>query len=132
VPQRRVPLKAVAEALEHRKRAFTQFSRAYSQVRRAVQYLRYDAGDAEQIAPPLTGTPKKPKTKALKRVRGKARSKKTISQGVVPDAERSSEAVVQATAIAVTPNDKTTAKPVTSDPSDRMGVGLPGSDPFMN
>src|SRR5512133_2118892 len=59
VSRRREPLEAVRNALEVRKRAFTVFMRAYGQVRRAVQYLRFDQGDADRVAPPLTGKRKK-------------------------------------------------------------------------
>ena len=41
------------EASVMRRRAFTMFVRAYDQVRRAVGYLRWNDGDADEIAPPL-------------------------------------------------------------------------------
>jgi hypothetical protein len=39
------------DAAEARTRAFTLLARAYDQVRRAVMYLRWDEGDADEIAP---------------------------------------------------------------------------------
>lgn len=38
---------------ERRVRAYTLFTRAYDQCRRAVTYLRWDQGDADEIAPSL-------------------------------------------------------------------------------
>ncbi len=43
----------VAAAAEERDRAFTLFVRCYHQIRRAVGYLRWDEGDADEIAPSL-------------------------------------------------------------------------------
>ncbi len=40
----------------NRARAYTLFSRAYNQVRRALAYLRWEEGDAESIAPSLYRT----------------------------------------------------------------------------
>jgi transcriptional regulator with XRE-family HTH domain len=40
-------------AAERRKRAFTLFMRAYDQVQRAVTYLRWNEGDADDLAPSL-------------------------------------------------------------------------------
>ena len=42
-----------ASASNLRQRAFTLFARAYDEARRAVAYLRWHEGDAEQIAPSL-------------------------------------------------------------------------------
>jgi hypothetical protein len=42
-----------AEATLTRQRAFMLFYNAYAQARRAVAYLRFDEGDAEEIAPSL-------------------------------------------------------------------------------
>lgn len=42
-----------ADPAERRVRAFTVFTRAYDQCRRAVTYLRWDHGDADEIAPSL-------------------------------------------------------------------------------
>jgi hypothetical protein len=43
----------VAAAAEDRDRAFTLFVRSYDQIRRAVIYLRWGQGDADDIAPSL-------------------------------------------------------------------------------
>jgi hypothetical protein len=51
---------SVEAATDARMRAFTLFSRAYADVRRAVAYLRAGEGDAESIAPSLyTGRARK-------------------------------------------------------------------------
>jgi hypothetical protein len=42
-----------AEAAERKVRAFTLFTRAYDQTRRAVTYLRWNEGDADTLAPSL-------------------------------------------------------------------------------
>lgn len=43
----------VAEVTDIRQRVFTLFYLAYDQVRRAISYLRWDAGDANEIIPSL-------------------------------------------------------------------------------
>ena len=42
-----------AEAADRKVRAFTLFTTAYDQVRRAVSYLRWNEGDADSLAPSL-------------------------------------------------------------------------------
>jgi hypothetical protein len=37
---------------EQRQRNFTLLMRAYTQVRRAIGYMRFEHGDADRIAPP--------------------------------------------------------------------------------
>ena len=55
-----VATSALAEATDLRSRAFTRFIVAYTEVRRAVAYLRAHEGDAESIAPRLyAGRPHK-------------------------------------------------------------------------
>ncbi len=44
---------AVADASEMRARAFTLFMGCYDQIRRAVAFVRWDQGDADEIAPSL-------------------------------------------------------------------------------
>ncbi len=44
---------APAEAADRRARAFTLFVRAWDELRRAITYLRWHEGDADQIAPSL-------------------------------------------------------------------------------
>ena len=43
----------VGQAAENRTRAFTLFMNAYDTCRKAISFLRWDQGDAEQIAPSL-------------------------------------------------------------------------------
>lgn len=47
------PLKDLAKITELRQRAFTVFANAYTQIRRAIQYLCPDAKEAERILPSL-------------------------------------------------------------------------------
>lgn len=42
-----------AEAADRKVRAFTLFTTAYDQVRRAVTFLRWNEGDADSLAPSL-------------------------------------------------------------------------------
>jgi hypothetical protein len=49
----RGPTSGPAEVAARRQRAFTLFCRAYNETRRAVSYLRWHEGDADEIAPPL-------------------------------------------------------------------------------
>ncbi len=51
-PGRRCPA-VIDGAAEIRQQAFTLFIRTYDQLRRAVHYLRWEHGDAEEIAPSL-------------------------------------------------------------------------------
>lgn len=102
VSRRREPLEAVGEALDVRKRAFTLFFRAYSQVRRAVQYLRSEQGDADRFAPPLTGMRKGTMRKSKK-------SEAAVGGAVVADPVEPS-----------------------TDLQIPERIGLPGSDPFLN
>jgi len=48
-----VKLPDASDPVERRQRAYTLFARAYDQCRRAVAYLRWDQGDADEIAPAL-------------------------------------------------------------------------------
>ncbi len=43
----------VAAAVDVRNRSFTLFARAYAQIRRLVEFLRFDEGDADDIAPSI-------------------------------------------------------------------------------
>jgi hypothetical protein len=49
-------IQAIAAAAETRLRIFTLFVRAYDDVRRAVHFLRWKEGDADEIAPSLHST----------------------------------------------------------------------------
>jgi len=73
------PLKDLVKIAELRQRAFTVFANAYTQVRRAIQYLCVDEKEAERIIPTLY---------PRKRASRKARS---TSTGVAPVAESSSQ-----------------------------------------
>jgi hypothetical protein len=50
---RKAPLAELKRVTEIRDRAFSLFVEAYGQVRRAVQYLRWEQGDADRIMPSL-------------------------------------------------------------------------------
>ena len=41
------------DAADRRQRAFSLFVKAYDQARRAIQYVRWEQGDADSIAPSL-------------------------------------------------------------------------------
>ena len=51
--RRATPDPAVEAAADMRNRAFTLFTRGYDQVRRAVVFLRWNEGDADQLVPSL-------------------------------------------------------------------------------
>jgi hypothetical protein len=61
---RKRPLRDFAQVAEMRQRAFTLFSNAYGQVRRAIQYLLGDSDEADKIAPTLYPRCRKRKAKA--------------------------------------------------------------------
>jgi hypothetical protein len=101
---------AVAEAAIERQKVFTLFVRAYNQVRKAVTYLRWELGDAENLAPSLY----------LKQnvSRRKATSNAEAPRGdTVPPAQ----AVEQTAAVA--PEDAV---------KEDVPTGLPGSNPFLH
>ncbi len=130
VSHRRKPLEAEVEALEVRRRAFTAFFRAYSQVRRAVQYLRYDAGDAERFAPPLTG-----KRKRAKKMNDKsdAAVQPKPAEHDKPTELASGIALAKPTApSAVSSTVAVSTEEVAPRSTSPIGVGLPGSDPFLH
>lgn len=130
VSHRRMPLEAESEALKVRQRAFTLFFRAYGQVRRAVQYLRYDEGDADRFAPPLSGKRKRAKKSLAKS--DEAVLDKPVEQvkstapadGIALDMPTFPSATASATAV--------TVQEVAPNFANRIGVGLPGSDPFLH
>jgi hypothetical protein len=98
-------------ALE-RQQAFTLFVSAYDQVRRAISYLRWDEGDADDIAPSLYAG------------RGGGR-KKTMAESETP----TTAPAVTPTA-AATPTAPSTA--TTGTATAKSTTGLPGADPFAN
>jgi hypothetical protein len=98
------PAAVAAVALE-RQQAFTLFATAYDQVRRAVNYLRWDAGDADEIAPSFFVN----------------RRKKSSSE-VAPAPE-----ATPATVITGMPTPAVAAAAVA-----KPAEGLPGADPFVH
>lgn len=97
-------------------RAFTLFFRAYSQVRRAVQYLRFDQGDADTFVPPLCG-----KRKGWHK-HGNTEPENEAGRAPSPFAPSPSSGV-EASA--------PTAELGQRQSSGRIAVGLPDSDPFV-
>jgi len=87
VAQRKEPLDARKQAAQRRDRAFTLFVTAYGQVRRAVQYLRWEHNDADKLMP------------SLYRRRHKRRGKPTVETPDVaaPDVAAPEASEVQAT-----------------------------------
>jgi hypothetical protein len=83
-----------------RQQAFTLFTQAYDEARRAIGYLRWHAGDADTIAPSLWA--------------GRGGSKSPASADPVPTPA---------------PLD-TTSPPTTGAPATAPGIGLPGGSPF--
>lgn len=104
---RRAPLEEQTAATEDRRRAFTLFFRAYTEVRRAVQYLRFHEGDADCLAPALSGKHKGPSRRARPK----------------PEAID--------TSVSTVPVDAPVADAVAPQAVTRR-VGLPGSDPFLH
>jgi hypothetical protein len=103
---------AIAASADQRARAFTLFVNAYDQVRRAIQYVRWEEGDADDIAPSLYA--------------GKKRA--TVSDKV-ETAEEAAPAPAAAPLLAPVP------APVKTPPAT-PGIGAlkapeAGSDPFL-
>jgi len=106
---------AVAAATEVRQRIFTLFCDTYDQLRRAVTYLRWDEGDADEIVPSLyAGRPNsnaKPKPAAAP-----ANQTTTSTTQTTPSATPAVQAVVAGTAPG----------------ANKVPVGFPGSDPLTS
>lgn len=100
------PAVVAAVALE-RQQTFTLAVNAYDHVRRGVGYVRWDHGDADEIAPSLYSGRRK-------------KGSETKAASEVEPANTKSEAAPTVAAPAATP---VAAKP---------GVGLPGADPFLH
>jgi hypothetical protein len=102
---------ALATYALQRQQAYTLFVNAYDQVRRVISFLRWDKGDAENIAPSLysgrTATKKKPSSEA----EGKPETVPTP---------------------AVTTAPLTNTTPTSRGTTETPGVGLPGANPFSN
>ena len=107
----RTPAKVAAAALE-RQQAYALFIEAYDQVRRAVTFLRWDHGDADEIAPSLYAV-----------ARSAPHKKGT------PADDAKAEPVVSAPAASAV----VTTQPVQQGaPVVKTAVGLPGANPFGN
>lgn len=97
----------LAEAARVRQQAYTLFFNAYSEVRRAIQFLRYYEGDVESIAPSLfTGRGGRPKVAG--------------DDGALP----------AGTPAAVT-NPSGATSPAAPPAPAPIPVGMPGSSPFI-
>jgi hypothetical protein len=99
----------IAQATLERQQAYTLFVNAYDQVRRAINFLRWNEGDADTIAPSLYS--------------GRATSRKKATSDID-----------KPTATPVTPTTPGTAAPTiaTTTPEKSPAVGLPGANPFTN
>lgn len=97
-----------ANALE-RQQAYTLFVNAYDQIRRAISFLRWDQGDADEIAPSLFG--------------GKKRRAATEAEPPVDSAPTPTTGAAAATGPVVN---------AAGAGGTTAAVGLPGSDPFSN
>lgn len=102
----------IAQVALERQQAFTIFMNAYDELRRAMGYIRWSEGDADEIAPSLYSG------------RGTSR-KKTQS-----DLEKPPQTVVSPTVPAAT-SATTPATPNASAPQ-APSIGLPGADPFVH
>ncbi len=100
---------AVAEAAAKRARAFTLFRRAYSQVRRAITFLRWDEGDADVIAP------------SIYQARADKRKKPEPETPVPPT-----------TGTPALPGAEPPPAPVAPSAPPSASVGSPHSDPFTS
>jgi hypothetical protein len=104
---------AVAAAADMRKRAFTLFTRAYDDARRAILFLRWHEEDADTIAPSLYA--------------GRSSAKKTNPNESVPAPAVSS---VQTTSPAT--NATTTTAPTTTNSTTKSNAGgVSNNNPFM-
>lgn len=99
------PVMAAAAAHE-RQQAFTLVAHAYDQARRAVSFLRWNEGDADELAPSLYAG------------RGGRRAVDDVVAPLVP-----TPAVAPAVGPAVGP---------AATPKPRIPQGLPGASPFLN
>jgi hypothetical protein len=103
------PAKVAAATLE-RQQAYTLFVNTYNQVRRVVNFLRWDDGDADDIAPSLYA--------------GRTSKKKT-------DADAPVEVPAQPQVAAPTHTNVTTSNTSPTSPSTKT-TGFPDSDPFLS
>jgi hypothetical protein len=105
-----VPSKIADVSLE-RQKAYTLFLTAYNQLRRAITYIRWNEGDADEIAPSLFGGRKR-----------KVGSKEDSSPDATAPITQVSSTSTIAHQLAAVPTEKT----------EPIAVGLPGANPFTN
>lgn len=104
------PTKLAQVTLE-RQQVYTLFVNAYDQVRRGIHFLRWNEGDADEIAPSLYGG------------RNSGRKKGAT------DVKKPLDAATTTTPVAATtPDLATPTAPIATKPA----VGLPGADPFSS
>ena len=103
------PTKVAAATLE-RQQAYTLFVRTYDQVRRVVNFLRWDEGDADDIAPSLYA--------------GRSSKKK-------PEVDASVGMPAQPQVVAPTHTNVTTSNASPTSPSTKA-TGFPDSNPFLS
>ncbi len=96
------------EAAKIRQQAFTLFVRTYDQIRRAIHYLRWEEGDAEDIAPSLY---------AASRRRS---SSSTKTQAQAPESDVAQANTEAPSAIEAEPQ------------APAVAPGMPGGNPFTN
>ncbi|MGE5785589.1 MAG: hypothetical protein ACM3ZE_13410 [Myxococcales bacterium] len=106
-----------ANAALVRHRAFSLVVRTYEEVRWAVRYLRRHEGDSSRIAPSLYHRPKP------KRKKGNRDTLPVTSSNREGDAPSPEPAPADGSPLRVSENGVDTKK---------IGVGDPGSDPFLN
>lgn len=103
VGTRRQRPEVIAHSIAMRRAAYTLFMRAYSQLRRAAEYLRWDQGDAAEYVPLLTA--------------GRKRRKRDVTQA----------ASVSAEDVVASPEEQPLAAARNDQP-----VGVQGADPFAD
>jgi hypothetical protein len=101
-----------AASAQTRQRAFTLFVKAYDQVRRAVQYLRWDEDDIDRIVPSLY---------AVARTASRRKNAETDVKATTALPPKAMDGEGQPTAPGPS------GKPGTPSP---VGVGMPDSEPF--
>jgi hypothetical protein len=99
----------IAEATLDRQKVYTLCVRAYDQMRRAVTYLRWERGDEDEIAPPLSGKRRRGSKKGNSAAKMSASSEAAASAVGEPSATAAAEPAVQ-----------------------KVASGLPGADPFLH
>jgi hypothetical protein len=107
----------IAEVALNRQKTFTLFMTAYDQLRRAISYLRWNEGDADEIAPSLYS----------------GRKRKTPTADVTTTPNTTAPSPVTHPSTTTTTTASTTA-PTTSTTTSAAtpAIGLPGANPFTN